>query len=174
MKKSIVKKYIHISLSLIILLSTVLLGSCKTKIDYASIIDPDAYYKETRLTDQEKNVYQFCRIENYYTSGEKKIFRVVAEKAYVEELNLLILIEGSTIVKIQGIEVKESEKYGMKCFSGNYLNQFIGLDLSQIEIVRGKDTPYDTGEIIYVSHATITSKAIIAAVNAVATFLKSQ
>ncbi|NLT18536.1 MAG: FMN-binding protein [Clostridiales bacterium] len=118
-------------------------------------------------------IYPNCTIENYYVSGEKKIFYVISERGYVDKINLIILLDGSTIQKIQGIDIKESDNYGMKCFSGDFLTQFEGIDLLTIEVVRGKETPYDEGEIIYVTHATTTSKAIISAINAVATFIRN-
>ncbi|MFA7664369.1 MAG: FMN-binding protein [Clostridia bacterium] len=137
------------------------------------MIDSNNTYEEIALSEEQKNIYPNCTIENYFISGEKKIFRVISERGFVDEINLLVLLEGTTIQKIQGIDVKESENYGMNCFTGTYLTQFEGIDLAEIEVVRGKETPYDQGEIIYVTHATTTSKAIISAVNAIAVFVNS-
>lgn len=147
--------------------------SCTGENNYTSLIDPSNTYEEISLTEEQKNIYPNCTIENYFISGEKKIFRVISERGFVDEINLLVLLEGTTIQKIQGIDVKESENYGMNCFTGTYLTQFEGIDLAEIEVVRGKETPYDQGEIIYVTHATTTSKAILSAVNAIAIFVNS-
>lgn len=176
MKSSpIISSKIAYSLVLLFLLifSTVFLVSCSQTNDYPALIDPDNIYEEVNLSEEQRNIYPKCTIENYFISGENKIFRVISENGFVDEINLLVLLEGTTIQKIQGIDVKESENYGMNCFTGTYLTQFEGIDLAEIEVVRGKETPYDQGEIIYVTHATTTSKAIISAVNAIAVFVNS-
>lgn len=147
--------------------------SCTGENNYTSLIDPSNTYEEISLTEEQKNIYPSCIIENYYSSSERKIFVVVANEGFKGDLKLLILLEAATILKIQGVDIQETPEYGGKCFSGNYLDQFIGIDLLAIETITGKETPYDEGDIIYVSHATFTSKAVIDGVNAVATLLQS-
>jgi hypothetical protein len=161
------------SIVLVLCLSSLFLVSCSNTPNYPALVDPDNKYEEVSLSEEQKVIYPNCTIENYYVSGEKKIFYVISERGYVDKINLIILLDGSTIQKIQGIDIKESDNYGMKCFSGDFLTQFEGIDLLTIEVVRGKETPYDEGEIIYVTHATTTSKAIISAINAVATFIRN-
>jgi len=168
-----VKCVLGVILLIVLAVSSLFLLSCSNKIDYPSLIDPNNTYEEINLSEEQKNIYPNCTIENYFISGEKKIFRVISERGYVDEINLLVLLDGTTIQKIQGIDVKESENYGMNCFTETYLTQFEGIDLAEIEVVRGKETPYDQGEIIYVTHATTTSKAIISAINAIASFIHS-
>lgn len=168
-----IKIVLSIFLILLLFLLPLFLFSCSNSPNYPAMIDSNNTYEEVALSEEQKNIYPNCTIENYFISGEKKIFRVISERGFVDEINLLVLLEGTTIQKIQGIDVKESENYGMNCFTGTYLTQFEGIDLAEIEVVRGKETPYDQGEIIYVTHATTTSKAIISAVNAIAVFVNS-
>lgn len=168
-----VKIVLSIFLILLLFLLPLFLFSCSNSPNYPAMIDSNNTYEEIALSEEQKNIYPNCTIENYFISGEKKIFRVISERGFVDEINLLVLLEGTTIQKIQGIDVKESENYGMNCFTGTYLTQFEGIDLAEIEVVRGKETPYDQGEIIYVTHATTTSKAIISAINAIASFIHS-
>jgi Na+-translocating ferredoxin:NAD+ oxidoreductase RnfG subunit len=148
-------------------------SACGSPEDYPSIIDPERAYEEVALSNDQKTVYEHCTVENYYVSDDYKIFRVISERGYVDEVELLILINGTTIEKIMGIKFKESAAYGAKCFNDSYLEQFIGIDLNEVPELAGKDSPTAEGEIIYLTHATVTSKAIIAAVNAASAVMQN-
>ncbi len=149
------------------------LAACGSPEDYPSMIDTERVYEEITLSEEQKAVYEHCTVENYYVSEQYKIFRVISERGYIDEVELLILINGTVIEKIAGINFKESAAYGAKCFNDSYLEQFIGIDLNEITEIAGKDTPTDEGEIIYLTHATVTSKAIIAAVNAASALMQN-
>lgn len=141
---------------------------------YPAFVDTDAKnYVETRLSPAQKNIYPDCVIEKYYVNGDKKVFKVVSSRGYADKVNIIILLNGTTVEKLVGVDNRETENYGAKCFNERFLNQFRGIDLSVITTLRGKNNNIQEGEIIYVSGATITSKAVIAAVNAVSAFLQA-
>lgn len=141
--------------------------------DYPSMIDTARSYEAQEVSAEMKNVGNACRIENFYTSGEYKVIRVISEHGYVDEVELLVLLQGTTVRAVKGINVKETADYGAKCFNDRFLSQFIGLDLANIEQLSGRQDNYEEGDILYVSHATTTSRAVIYAINAVSIFVKS-
>ncbi len=166
------KIYIYI---LIVLIVSVFLAfsGCRPKgINYPPMIDSERIYEEVGLTMEQKTMYPHCVVENCFVSDEYRIFRVVSKRGYIDEIEMLILINGTVIERIVGITVKESEEYGAKCFNASYLEQFSGIDLHEIPEISGKATPSGEGEVIYLTHATVTSKAVIAGVNAAAAVLR--
>lgn len=143
-------------------------------IDYSVFIDKEHVYQEQTLTDAERNVAANCRIENYYVSGDYKVIRVVSERGYVDEIELLVLLEGATVKKIQNLYNKETPGHGDICFRDRFLGRFEGKDLSAYPVLHGKaHTPVADDEILYVTSATFTSTAIIDAINAVSLFLQT-
>jgi len=136
-----------------------------------SYVDTERTYAEQPLTEEQKTAYSLATIDKYYTSGDYKVFRVSAKLGFNGEVTAVILLNGTTIEKIAGVDIAESADYGAKCFRDSYLSRYYGLDLSQYEVLRGKDKPADDGEIVYLTGATVTSKALISAVNAVALFI---
>ena len=104
-----IKIVLSIFLILLLFLLPLFLFSCSNSPNYPAMIDSNNTYEEVALSEEQKNIYPNCTIENYFISGEKKIFRVISERGFVDEINLLVLLEGTTIQKIQGIDVKESE-----------------------------------------------------------------
>ncbi len=140
--------------------------------DYPSMIDDGREYTEVEITSEQKTIAKFCRIENYFVLGDFKIVRVISEQGYVDEIELLVLLEGTTVKQIKGLNVKETADYGAKCFNDKFISQFYGIDLLTSPLLRGRQDNFEDGEILYVSHATTTSRALISAVNAVALFIK--
>lgn len=142
--------------------------------DYPAFIDDAHVYQEQTLTETQKSVAADCRIENYYVSGDYKVIRVVSDRGYADEIELLVLLEGTTVKKIQNLYNNETPGHGDICFRDRFLGRFEGKDLSVYRVLYGKDhTPVAADEILYVTSATITSTAIIDAVNAVSLFLQS-
>lgn len=139
--------------------------------DDVSYVDTVNAYTEQPLTEAQQTAYRLATLNRYYTSGEYKVFRVTAKLGFNGEVVVIILLHGTTVEKIAGVDIRESADYGAKCFRDSYLSKFYGLDLMDYESLRGKDRPNDEGEIVYVTGATVTSKAVIASVNAVALFL---
>jgi Na+-translocating ferredoxin:NAD+ oxidoreductase RnfG subunit len=97
---------------------------------------------------------------------------VISKQGYVNDIELLALLEGTTIRQIKGLNVKESKNYGAKCFNDNFLSQFYGIDLAAAAPLSGRQDNYEDGDILYVTRATKTSRAIITAINAAALFLR--
>ena len=165
-----VKKSVLFVLIMILLLSLAACGEEETR-DDVSYVDESRAYTEQPLTEEQKTAYRYATLERYYTSEDDKVFRVTAKLGFKGEVTVIILLNSTTVEKIAGVDIKESTNYGAKCFRDGYLERFYGLDLMEYEELSGKDRPEDEGEILYVTGATVTSKAIISAVNAVALFL---
>lgn len=144
------------------------------KEDFCANIDTSREYTEQALDDTARQAYSYATIQNYYTSGDYKVFRVISKFGYKGEIELAILLCGTTVERIVGINIQESINYGAKCFKDSYLIQFYGTNLAEKKVLKGKAKPRDNGDIIYVTSATVTSRAIIDAVNAVAVFINSQ
>ncbi|MDD3947090.1 MAG: FMN-binding protein [Clostridia bacterium] len=140
-------------------------------VDYAAYVDTSHVYTEQTLTEAQRTAYPAARIDHYYISGDYKVFCVTAKYGYKGEVQTVILLNNATIEKIAGVDIKESVNYGAKCFRDSYLAQFYGLDLSAYTAIRGKSQPRNEGEIVYVTGATVTSEAIIDAVNAIIIFI---
>lgn len=171
----VMKKIIF--LVVLLLISSVTLAACGKEdaiVQYYTYVDTSREYTEQTLTQQQMQAYSYANIQNYYTSGEYRVFRVVAKFGYKGEVQLALLLNGTTVEKIAGIDVQETINYGAKCFKDNYLKQFYGIDLAEIQEIRGKARPRDEGEIVYVTGATVTSRAVIDAVNAVAKFINAE
>lgn len=164
-----VKKSLLFALILILLFSLIACG--EEKRDDVSYVDESRTYTEQPLTEEQKTAHRNTTLERYYTSGEYKVFRVTANLGFEGKVTVIILLDGTTVEKIAGVDIKESPNYGAKCFRDSYLERFYGLDLMEYDTLRGKDRPQDEGEILYLTGATVTSKALISAVNAVAVFL---
>lgn len=168
------KAKIIVVVLLIVCVALVTFGvACKDSQDnYAPMIDNTREYKSVTVTAEQKNIADYCRIENYYTSAKYKVLRVVSERGYGGEIELLVLLEGTTLEKIKVIKADETAGYGTKCFEDKFLEQFYGKDLLTIEPLTGRQDNYESGDILYVTSATKTSRAVISAINAVSLFIK--
>lgn len=168
------KKIIYAILALILLLLVFLSVACTNPgYDYPKMIDDTREYESVAVTDEQKNIAEYCRIEGYYVSGDYKIVRIVSERGHVDEIELLVLIEGTILKEIKGVEIKETPGYGTKCFEDKFLTQFYERDLLTMEPLTGRQDNYEQGDILYVTGATRTSRALITGVNGVAAFIKS-
>jgi Na+-translocating ferredoxin:NAD+ oxidoreductase RnfG subunit len=169
-----IKKLIVVVLLVACVALVVFNVACKKEQDnYAPMIDNAREYVGVSISPEKKNIANYCRIENYYTSAEYKVIRVIAERGYAGEIELLVLLEGTTLKKTKVIKSDETPGHGTKCFEDKFLEQFYEKDLSTIEPLIGKEEKNESGDILYVTGATKTSRAIISAINAVILFIKS-
>lgn len=169
----VMKKKIVLVILLVVLCFSLAACGKEEAQPYYTYVDTSRDYTEQPLTQQQKDAYSYASIQNYYTSGYYKVFRVVAKFGYKGEVQLALLLNGTKIEKMAGIDIQETINYGAKCFKDSYLSQFYGIDLAQVTEVRGKAKPRDEGEIVYVTGATVTSTAVLDAVNAVEKFINA-
>ena len=80
-------------------------------------------------------------------------------------MEIAFLIMDDEIKAMKGYKIKETKGYGTRAFEENYLNQFIGINLKGKEQLRGGSKPSQDIDIIYVTGATRTSKAVVIAFN---------
>lgn len=170
------KKIFIVALFLVFSISAILLCACKNDSkddDVPKIIDASREYQKQTLSNEQKNIADKVIIKGYYTSGDYKIVNVISNEGYAGDVELLVLLNGTTVEKIMGINIKETADYGAKCFKDVFLSQFYNRDLKTMEPLLEKEDPYSPGDIIIVTHATKTSRAVIKAMNATALFIKS-
>lgn len=169
------KLIIPIILICILTLSLVCFVACnnETETNYPKMIDNSREYSEQTLTEEQKNITDYCTIAGYYTSGDYKVIRVISSEGFNGDIDMLILLNGTVVEKMIGIDIKETDEYGAKCFKDAFINQFNGKDLKTMEPLKGKEDPMSSGDILYVTHATTTSRALIKAVNATSLFVKT-
>ncbi|MEG2540628.1 MAG: FMN-binding protein [Clostridia bacterium] len=136
-----------------------------------SLVDNIEGYNDVALTDSQKNINSDCTIKNLFANDNKRVFYSVAKNGYNGSLGIAVLLEHNKIKKIAPVDMDENENHGTMCFSDSYLNNFVGIDVTEkVELVGG--VMPDTGvDITYLSGATRTSSALIAAVNAVIAFV---
>lgn len=170
----VMKKIISLVILLVLCFSLAACGKEDAVPQYYTYVDTSRDYTQQTLTQQQKDAYSYASIQNYYISGEYKVFRVVSKFGYKGEVQLALLLNGTKVEKIAGIDVQESANYGAKCFKESYLKQFYGTDLAETKELRGKAKPRDEGEVVYVTGATVTSRAVLDAVNAVAKFINAE
>lgn len=163
-------------LLILIIFSVVLVGCGEEEVtDYPAYIDGSRTYAEQALAEEQKLAYSSAKIENFFVAEDgHKVFRVISKYGYEGEIEMVILLNGSKVEKIAGINIKETPSHGGRCFNDKNLERYYGFDLKEKGKLTGKPTPLDEGDVVYVSGATVTSKAIIDGINAVALFINSQ
>lgn len=129
-------------------------------------------YSEVTLSDAEKIANESGKINNLYESGDFQIFYVTAYDGYNGDVEMIVLLEKGIVKALSGINIKESKDYGAKAFNDSYLSQFIGMDLSKIQTIKYGGTPSDDVDIVVVTHATMTSRAIIDTIEIICTYSK--
>lgn len=128
----------------------------------------DAEFNEKPLNETQRTLYKKTTIEHLLECGSKQIFYVKGIKEQdFGDVCLIVLVEDNIITKIVPDKINEPHGNGSQCFSAIYLNNFIGLDLSEIDFLEGRKRPSNDSDIIYVSGATYTSKTLIDCINAI-------
>ncbi|HHU42796.1 MAG: FMN-binding protein [Bacillota bacterium] len=147
---------------LIIILGLACLYGCQDRDNIISLVDsPEGYQK----IDVIKTQYPNGEIRNIYKNDNKYVFHIVSHKGYAGDVEIAFLIMDDEIKAMKGYKIKETKGYGTRAFEENYLNQFIGINLKGKEQLRGGSKPSQDIDIIYVTGATRTSKAVVIAFN---------
>lgn len=137
----------------------------------SAVTDADGF-SETE-TDKTKNTYESAVIERIFARGDQTIYYVTA-KGYnaSQRMNLVILLEATTVKAITALDLAETDNYGTRVFRQEYLQQqYYGLDLKRDAPLALGARPGKSVDVIAVSGATKTSQGLIEAVNAIVSYL---
>ncbi|MEG1529274.1 MAG: FMN-binding protein [Clostridia bacterium] len=135
-----------------------------------SLVDNIEGYHDIALTDSQKNINSNCTIVSLFANDSRRVFYSVAKNGYKGSLGIAVLLEYNKIKKIAPVDMNENGNYGARCFSDSYLNNFVGIDVTEkVELVGGFELSAGV-DVAYLSGATSTSNALISAVNAVIAF----
>lgn len=129
-------------------------------------------YKETVLSTLYKPS-QSAEVKNLYYKDNKYIIYSVANFGYNGPVEVAVLISYNIILNIKGLNIKETEGYGSRAFEDSFLNQFINVNVFDIDLFVGGSKPSENTNIIYVTHATRTSTAITSAINETLNYYKT-
>lgn len=167
------------ALVILIVLSVFVLISCQSTSSgqnsndiFDALGENASLYNEIELNGSyEKS--QYASVKNVYNKDNNYIIYSVGNFGYNGPVELVILFNEGVIVNLKGINIKETENYGARAFEDSYLSQFINVNVNDIDLLVGGSKPSESVDIIYVTHATRTSTAILAAVNEAIGYYKS-
>ncbi|SDK16373.1 FMN-binding protein [Natronincola ferrireducens] len=98
--------------------------------------------------------------------GEKTILQWVEKEGFNGKIQLLVTVdvEEDRVLKVEVLDHQETDSYGGYITEDWFLDRFIGKD-PQYQLVAAKVTAKNPEDISIVTGATITSEAVINAVN---------
>lgn len=123
------------------------------------------YYQEI-ATNQEDFDFEKGFVKNIYKSENKIVFLSIGKYGYNGNVEIVLLIKDNKISDIENYQNEETGGIGSKAFNDEYLNQFLDIDISEGNLLNGGSRPNEQTDIVFVSHATFSSNAVINAVNA--------
>ncbi len=170
------KRTLTLAIRLVSLIFVILflLCSCSREPSICELLDTNSTYTELNLSQSQKRLTQYISINALYKSGNSCIFHTSTYKGKDYGISQLgILVKNNTITKIIGFQLKDLHNREDVCYSNVYLKNFIGKNLLNMEPLSGDYTPENNADVIYVSQASYTSKAILYTINAVAKFYQS-
>lgn len=137
-----------------------------------SQVDTVEGYKEIKLTSEELASLSKGTIEKVFFNDGKYVVLAMGNDGYKGDVEVVVLIDNDTISKIKGYNIKETDTVGSRAFEDAFLLQFIGKNITEMERFRGDSKPSNNVDILYVTGATYSSKAVINAMNVVIEWYK--
>lgn len=172
------KKRILFILILLLLFSALFSGcgqaetvSLKEKI-IASVVSDASGYEEVSLNG-EYSAFNNGSVKAVYKKDNSYIIYSIGKYGYNGDVEIVTHILNGKIINVKGINIKETEGYGTRAFADSYLNQFKDINISDFEGFKGGSKPQEGIDVIYVTHATRTSTAVLSAVNAAVYYYKN-
>lgn len=158
-----------LTIKFLIILSVVILifnlSACGDK-EYSHIISLVDDTGEYAVIDiKENKAYPKGHIDKLFVNDNKYIFYIVAYNGYNSDLDIVILVDNHIIKDIKGYNIQETPNVGTKAFEDSYINQFIGKDIRDYNSLEGSSKPNNDYDILYVTGATISSRAVLSAIN---------
>lgn len=124
---------------------------------------PDGYAAVE--VDKTKDTFDAGFIEEAYASDTQTILLVSGKDGYHGDVRVAVLLEGTVIKKMAGYEISETPGHGDRAFKEVYLSKvFYGIDVADSKTLTMGTRP-GGGDVIALTGATVTSKAILNAVN---------
>lgn len=157
------------------MLFSLFLLSCKKDkygLDTVSIVDNNYGYIEVEFNDDMIS-YNKGDILSVFKNSKKFAIIVEGKGGYNGSVIMIILIENNVIRNIKNVDNDETKEKSESVFSDSYLNQFIDKDIILFDSLVGASKPSSDTDIIYVTSATYSSKAVLNAVNSAILWYKT-
>lgn len=145
-----------------ILILSLSLVSCRETDNIISLVDDPTGYSLIETNYQ----CDYGEILEIYSNQSKLVMYVSGKDGYNGDIEIIVLIEDDKIREIVGYDIKETKDVGTKALEDNYLRQFIDIEINR-DILVGGNKPNEDINILYVTGATFSSKAVLRAINTI-------
>lgn len=154
---------------LVVCFSFILLG-CTDKSfneEIISLVDNVEDYKEITIKEDDSHPYLQGEIEKVFQNKQKYVIYAIGHGGYKGDIELVVLIDNDIITNIKGYNIQETDDVGTKAFADAFLSQFMNRNITELDRFKGGNRPSDRIDILYVTGATYSSKAVLNAINTV-------
>ncbi|MGI6701921.1 MAG: FMN-binding protein [Christensenellales bacterium] len=151
---------------LIILLLTIALplSACKEDTeDIVSLVDNPEGYAEESFEPFDTDDGSILKV---FVKEDRIIVSALGTGGYNGDVKIVALIENGVILAVSGYDITEKGR-GEKAFKDSFLNQFVDKNISGLDKFAGGAKPIEGVDILYVTGATYSCKAVINAVNTI-------
>lgn len=141
-----------------------LLSSCESRIhEVIGEVTKDSGKVKRIGKYENEDIYGVYHLEG---SNREEIIQIVKQKGFVDKIDMMVIIDckENQVKEIRVLDHKESEDYGDFLTEEWFLERFKGKSIdAQLNIV--KMSAKDESQIVAITGATITSKAVTDGVN---------